>query len=110
VLALGVERIDVPDERFRAVWAAVGAGEHPTIAEARGLARARTGARRRERGGAGDAGTWERAELAEALVGALDTDPFAAAYQATRSVHRAVDDHDAVLAVVRAAATPAPPS
>ncbi len=87
VLALGVQRIDVPDERFRAVWAAVGAGEHPTIAEARGLRALAQALADASAAVPDDAGAWERAELAEALVGALDTDPFAAAYQATRSVH-----------------------
>jgi len=109
VLALGIERIDVPDERFSAVWAAVGAGEHPTVAKARGLRALAQELADASAAAPDDANAWERVALAEALVGALDTSPRAAAYEATYSVHRAVDDHDAVLAVVRAATTPAPP-
>ena len=106
LLTLGVERVEMSDERFHAVWDAVRVHEHPTTAEARALRTLAEELSQESSAAPDDLGAWQRAELAEGLVGTLDTDPFAAAYEATYSVHRAVDDHAAVMAAVRAATTP----
>lgn len=71
VLALGVNRVEVADERFQSAWAAMRAQAHPTVAEARGL---RALARELDEARAaapGDVGMWERGELVNGLVGAL---------------------------------------
>jgi len=108
VLALGTKRVDVPDERFRSVWSAIRAHAHPSVTEARALRALAQELAAASAAAPEDLGAWQRAELTEGLVGALDVDPFSAAYEAAYSVHRAVDDHDAVLAAVRCATRDAP--
>lgn len=108
VLGLGRDRVPIDDPRLEAAAGAIAAGRAPAATEARGLR-----ALARELDDARDAapddvGAWERAEIGRAFVRALDADPCSGAYDATHAVHRAVDDHPAVLAAVGAAVAPPP--
>jgi len=109
VLELGVTRVSMDDPRFDAVWAATRDARRPTVAEARALrALARSLADAFD-AAPEDVDAWERAELTEALLGVLDTDVGAGAYEAVFHVRCIVEDDAAVLALVRAATTSAPP-